>query len=215
MMQRLKMHPDLGGDHWTATVINEAYATLIDPDKRAAYDRTLTAPASEATARADHSGTTEPEPAAPHATANDMASGHCPFCAAPHTIYVLERDSSCGRCESPLLPAEKERHDDGTRRAVARMPKSFPIRFVSDWPAKNLRHGVALDLSINGLRFMSDEFVPTGTLISIDSEVCSAVAEVRSSKPAGPGIPAEFEVGVRFITLRFHRTQGGFVSVTA
>lgn len=39
LMQRLKMHPDLGGDHAQAALINEAYATLSDPAKRAAYDR--------------------------------------------------------------------------------------------------------------------------------------------------------------------------------
>lgn len=41
LMQRLKMHPDLGGDHWNAAVINEAYAVLSDPKKRAEYDASL------------------------------------------------------------------------------------------------------------------------------------------------------------------------------
>jgi len=213
MMQRLKMHPDLGGDHWQATVVNEAYATLIDPDKRAAYDRTLTSPEQESNAQTARA--TEPEAGNTPAPAANVAEGHCTFCAAPHQQRTLERDSTCGRCDSPLMPAEHDRHDDDTRRAVTRMPKSFPIRYVAGWPAKALQHGTALDLSINGLRFMCDKFVPTGTLISIESEVCSAVAEVRSSLPAGPGIAAEFEVGVRFVTLRFHRSQGGFVSVTA
>src|SRR5215218_2791183 len=39
LMQRLKMHPDLGGDHWNATLLNEAFTTLNDPDRRAAYDK--------------------------------------------------------------------------------------------------------------------------------------------------------------------------------
>src|SRR5215831_10412149 len=39
LMQRLKMHPDLGGEHWTAALLNEAFATLISPEKRASYDR--------------------------------------------------------------------------------------------------------------------------------------------------------------------------------
>ena len=41
LMQRLKMHPDLGGDHATATLINEAFRTLGHPDRRLAYDRWL------------------------------------------------------------------------------------------------------------------------------------------------------------------------------
>ena len=41
LLQKLKMHPDLGGKNWNATIINEAYNTLRDPLKRAAYDKTL------------------------------------------------------------------------------------------------------------------------------------------------------------------------------
>ena len=39
MMQRLRMHPDLGGDHLTAALINEAFRTIGDPARRALYDR--------------------------------------------------------------------------------------------------------------------------------------------------------------------------------
>lgn len=41
LMQKLGNHPDLGGEHWNATVINEAYAVLTDTGKRSAYDREL------------------------------------------------------------------------------------------------------------------------------------------------------------------------------
>src|SRR6188508_3891940 len=41
MMQRLRMHPDLGGDHLTAALINEAFRTIGDPARRALYDRWL------------------------------------------------------------------------------------------------------------------------------------------------------------------------------
>ena len=41
MMHRLGMHPDHGGDAAMAVLVNEAFATLSDPVKRAAYDRTL------------------------------------------------------------------------------------------------------------------------------------------------------------------------------
>lgn len=41
LMQKLKLHPDLGGDHWNASLINEAYNTLRNPDKRAEYDKEL------------------------------------------------------------------------------------------------------------------------------------------------------------------------------
>jgi curved DNA-binding protein CbpA len=41
IMQKLKAHPDLGGDTWNAAVINEAYDILSDPDRRARYDSIL------------------------------------------------------------------------------------------------------------------------------------------------------------------------------
>ena len=41
LMQKLKQHPDLGGENWNASIINEAHEVLIDADKRRAYDRIL------------------------------------------------------------------------------------------------------------------------------------------------------------------------------
>jgi len=40
-MQKLKLHPDLGGCNSKAAVINQAYATLSSKEKRAAYDTQL------------------------------------------------------------------------------------------------------------------------------------------------------------------------------
>lgn len=41
LMQKLRQHPDLGGENWNASVINEAYGVLSDEKKRRAYDRVL------------------------------------------------------------------------------------------------------------------------------------------------------------------------------
>src|ERR1700689_2715695 len=41
MMSKLRLHPDLGGDTAGAALINEAYAVLSDPAKRASYDQKL------------------------------------------------------------------------------------------------------------------------------------------------------------------------------
>lgn len=41
IMQKLKMHPDLGGDEWNASLINIAFNVLRNPEKRAEYDKKL------------------------------------------------------------------------------------------------------------------------------------------------------------------------------
>lgn len=41
LMQKLRAHPDLGGDEWNASVINEAYRVLTDKGQRNAYDQHL------------------------------------------------------------------------------------------------------------------------------------------------------------------------------
>jgi len=41
LMTQLKVHPDLGGSHAQAAMINEAWAVLGDAERRAAYDRLL------------------------------------------------------------------------------------------------------------------------------------------------------------------------------
>ena len=41
LLQKLRIHPDLGGNNLEATLINLAYETLRDPKKRAEYDQFL------------------------------------------------------------------------------------------------------------------------------------------------------------------------------
>ena len=41
LLQKLRLHPDLGGKNWNASIINEAYHVLRNPEKRAAYDLSL------------------------------------------------------------------------------------------------------------------------------------------------------------------------------
>ena len=41
LLQKMRLHPDLGGDEWNASLINKAFSILRNPAKRAAYDREL------------------------------------------------------------------------------------------------------------------------------------------------------------------------------
>lgn len=41
LLQKLRLHPDLGGDHSHASLVNQAWHTLRDPIRRHAYDKQL------------------------------------------------------------------------------------------------------------------------------------------------------------------------------
>jgi DnaJ-class molecular chaperone len=56
LMQKLKAHPDLGGDEWNAAVINKAFTVLSDPRKRRAYDEALFGRRTVATLGRQHDG---------------------------------------------------------------------------------------------------------------------------------------------------------------
>ena len=74
LMHKLKHHPDLGGDHDTAILINEAHEVLTNKVKRAAYDKQLLAQRSKAsmgTQSASQRQPKKPQPETPKDTKYD------------------------------------------------------------------------------------------------------------------------------------------------
>ena len=56
LMQKLKAHPDLGGEEWNATIINQAYQVLKDNEKRKDYDAELFQKKTNASLGTQHKG---------------------------------------------------------------------------------------------------------------------------------------------------------------
>src|SRR6187402_1375762 len=99
LMQRLRMHPDLGGDHWNAALINEAYEVLCDPAKRAAYDRAH----QRAFANVREAGQRQTD--RERRLLRGAATCICAFCATVHAAHdATNPASSCASCGSPLYP---------------------------------------------------------------------------------------------------------------
>lgn len=212
-MQRMKMHPDLGGDHWQASLINEAFATLSDPTKRARYDQGLSTPAVDYREHAKNSrGADTHENAAPTAGCANSTGRFCPFCSTPHHYEGLP-EHDCRICGSPLSMSSVEKDEYSWQRQVARIPKSFTARVYVDWPAKgeNCR---AIDVSPVGMCFASDTALTAGKIIKIDSAFCTAIAQVRRCTLADD-TAGRYQTGVRFMTLRFNSSHGNFVSIVA
>jgi hypothetical protein len=95
---------------------------------------------------------------------------------------------------------------------AARVERTFDITYYTYWPQAGL-HAVAMDFSPTGIAIMGIDHFFVGQLIKIDSELLSAVAQVKnveSSREASAAI----RVGLKFMTVAFNLPRGTFVGVT-
>ena len=210
LMQRLKKHPDLGGDAGTAALINEAYAALSDPMRRAEYDALLDVMSHVARGMAEDFA--EPGPVPAGARVPDLTR-ECIFCETPHGYgAVIEIETICEICGSPLSAAESPRMESAGQRAVERIDKRRQITFYTRWPQAEGFAGHTEDISLNGLRFVTKQELAEGQRIKIVSEVVESVAHVTHCFYERHGWTTWCIAGVSFVTLRFVRSVGGFVS---
>jgi curved DNA-binding protein CbpA len=225
LMQRLKAHPDLGGDHAAAARINAAYAVLKNPARRAAYDAELAHRATAGEARAA-SGATAPDrhdrnfgtgrEAAKATRSGDPAVEACAFCgqAVPWRPQADIGIALCSRCSSPLARVQlAERQDGDPKRALYRIGKHEPVRIYMDWQDRVGQRGSLLDVSLTGLRFAAQIELDAGRKVRIDSGVCAAVARV-AHRNWDDGTRA-WQFGAEFLTVAFKRQRGSLLSVGA
>lgn len=210
LMQQLKHHPDLGGDTATAALINEAYAVLSNPEKRTEYDAELDIMA-QITRGVPEEQASQDSAAAPERILDP--SRECIFCETPHELGPGNKiDDSCNKCGSPLAIAENQRIESVGQRSILRVDKQRDITFYTQWPQSNGFAGRTEDISLNGLRFVTDHELREGQRIKIVSEFLEAVASVTNCIYHRDGRKAQCVVGVSFSTLRYLKSVGGFVS---
>jgi hypothetical protein len=195
LMQKLKMHPDLGGDTWNAALVNEAYAVLHDPLKREQYDRQILKRLQK------------------RPTPTDLKRGHCLFCKS---VFLIEPERAaaevCVECRSPLQGIDADETQITLRRLAARIERTFDITYYTYWPQAAHR-AVAMDFSPTGIAIAGADHFFVGQLIKIDSELLSAVAQVKNQE--SPGEAASLiRVGLKFMTVSFNLPRGTFVGVT-
>lgn len=199
LMQRLRMHPDLGGDEVDAALVIEAFSTLSNRMKRAAYDRTLDREALR------HHAQTPPQAPAPPPRSPGVV---CSFCESVCDAGAdRNRDAVCPACGSPLCPALEHRTGEGSRRAMERLPRELPVSFRRRSRGTSVWRGTTKDLSLNGMRLVAPVKLSVGERVSLEADMLSAVAVVRSVRG--------WECGLEFVTLRFARERGVLVSTVA
>jgi curved DNA-binding protein CbpA len=184
-------------------LLDLAYAILGDPQRRAAYDVERMV-ASEGPAEAGGQG-----------TARAPGTRSCLLCGALHEIErVLERDDECGRCASPLFPAERHRLEYSGQRMLRRIPKRHAIDVWVTWPQPTPIRAEMRNLSLNGMSFASSVRLEPNQVVRIDCTELRALARVAHVEADTTGAD-RFTAGTEFLTLRFRQLTGSFVSAKA
>ena len=205
MMQKLKMHPDLGGCHENAATVNEAYNVLMSPAKRAEYDASLNN-RSKRTSNIKNQTKTKKNK---HYKKVDVTR-QCPFCNTKHNMgNNIGPDDICPNCESPLFPATKQTVEICGKRTMQRINKEWPVKFYTAWPHTEVNTGTTKNVSLNGMQLITAAELENNQVLKINSNELFAVAKVVNYQQ----IDHEWHYGLEFITLRFHRAHGTFVSL--
>jgi hypothetical protein len=214
LMSTLRQHPDLGGDHAAAQLLNEAYEVLSDPARRAAYDRELhahwkrvreRAAARAAATEAAKAAGVGPMPADVHGAA-------CPVCRSPLPAQI-HLDTRCIHCDAPLaaLPAnDVAAHELFGRRASVRRDRTQVATMFVGWPATRMPVRWR-DLSLTGLSVYCAQPIAVHQTVRVVDAALEVVATVVSCRASGQA----WTVHGRLLTALFTQTAGVFVSAKA
>lgn len=201
LMQRLRVHPDLGGNHAEAALVNAAWQVLGDPERRAEYDRSLRLQTEAARGMASLA----PGPA--------QAGRPCPLCALPGPHHPRP-DSRCTRCHAPLaaLPVPgSQAHELLGRRGAVRRDRQHVASLQVGWPGQPVPVRWR-DLSLTGLSLYTPAALTPGQRVHLIDGALEAVAEVVDSHRAQG--PWHLMHG-RLISAMLLQPTGVFVSARA
>lgn len=222
LMTKLKLHPDLGGDHEAAVLINQAYAVLGDPERRRRYDDLLrrqgpppAGPGARQT-RADAARAGGKVHAyRQHATsaASNEASPVCLFCGFACALGTPV-PQLCSACRAPLHPPRAGRGRPQVelfgRRTSPRIARSAELLVYPDWPHAGLRARLR-DLSVDGISFACDFAPEVGARLLIASSLLRGVMQVASVRHQ----QARRTVHGPLLRVQFARSSGAFVQERA
>lgn len=213
MMQKMKMHPDLGGNQEDAALINEAYSVLMDPSARARYDSSLM---SAANASSNQAYVMQKSQNGYQKTARLIKDNQCAFCELPHNYgQDIKSDSQCSRCGSALFPTTKQNFELNGNRLINRIEKQWPVSLYMSWQDTRSYIGMTQDVSLNGLQVLSNANVENGAVLRLSSHMLDAVAIVVNSRSDHTMLRKRWRLGLEFLTLRFHQAQGTFIKTDA
>ncbi len=199
LMHTLKKHPDLGGEHWNAVILNEAYETLSDMNKRAEYDKMLF-----------EFYIKKPFPKV-SSHKKPFISIFCPFCKRP-LARKAKPGESCPTCRSPLQSNNnQEVLNRDYNRSVNRIKRSGNIRYYSYWPQRGQKAKI-IDLSPRGIRFLCCEELKQKLIVKLSSPLLKAIVKVVNTQKKEIDGKAFYTIGAQFLTVTFANPKGSFFS---
>ena len=213
LMGRLRQHPDLGGSHERAVLVNEAWAVLGDTARRAAYDLQIGHGASLLPSRPGDSVSVQPVARAQPQAA--VAAGRAHHCALCQQVFagMLWSDSRCANCHSPLAALPEpgaQGHELLGRRGAVRRDQSHVALVHLGWPSTALPVRWR-DLSLTGLSFYAPQAIAPGQRLRLIDSVIDGVIEVVGCRAQG----RVFTVHGRLLTALLLQATGVFVSAQA
>ena len=201
LMQHEGHHPDLGGDAATAALINKAYAVLSNPALRNEYDLRLDV--LDRVTMGLELNQPQPDP---------VSADRCLFCEQPQAFPTGDLEIGCEACGSPMQPARDLRMESNDQRAVRRIGKKLELRFFTHWPQRRGYSARSENISPGGLRMVTARDICCGQRIRLVSKAFEAVGEITHCAPLHGSWRRKTVAGVSFLTLRFVRAAGSFVS---
>jgi curved DNA-binding protein CbpA len=199
-LQKLKQHPDLGGDHWNATVLNEAFETLKDEEKRAEYDKELFQHYTKNFSAKDKE---EKQP---------VTTIFCPFCKralarAGHSDQICVCNNSAFQTES------QDSKSESGKRSIIRIQKLEKFHFITT-TSEEIYEAQMVDLSPKGMRFICKKALNLNEIIKIDNSLFRAIAEINSSQKRVKDRNVSYSIGAHFHSISFTDQEGTFLSTS-
>ncbi|MDR4499123.1 MAG: J domain-containing protein [Candidatus Scalindua sp.] len=200
ILHKLKQHPDLGGDHSNAKILNEAYQTLSDAKKRAEYDKKLFAYYTKHFSSGERS------------SKKPVTTVFCPFCKRP-LARKESPDKNCICQSNSFFTEQEESTREECRRSLARIKKLEKLHFISP-ASKKVQQAQLVDLSPEGMRFLCKKKQTPNVTIKIDSSLFHATAKVMNTQKIVLKGRVFYSVGTHFLSVFFTNQDGTFLSAT-